>query len=442
MPAAPPLLAHGRILGAAKRGGGEVAGDADVASDALADVLPATLLDLLGQKRVGNRRPGRADHVEHAVAHHPHHRVGRREPAHAHHRLGRELLQAPDVLLLERLLGKPRRVRVEVPVAHHEVPQVGQLTHQPQGLGDLLTLDPVAADQLVDADPAGDRGSAVDLLQRVLEHLAQQPHPVGDRPAVLVVAIVQPPRQEVLDAWSGRGRRTRTPGRSPHAASGATACRCQRRRSSMSSRVMRRACTGSVPCTARWPGPIGDSREYRFGAIMPPCTSSMPASDPCSCTVSTSRSCSGDVGVLPDPPLDVRGVLGGVMELDLLGAHHRPAALGLDAAHGGVAAGVKPAHAVAVRHLEEPVASRHRPDLDRLEQDVEAGLSHVSLGRSGKRSGGPLLARVDERDGGGAPGQRAVLGLGLRSRCPARPARSAPTRSRCSCPGPATTRRR
>ena len=61
----------------------------------------------------------------------------------------------------------------------------------------------------------------------------------------------------------------------------------------MSSRVMRRACTGSVPCTGRWPGPIGDSREYRFGAIMPLCTSSMPASDPCSCTRSTSRSWAG-----------------------------------------------------------------------------------------------------------------------------------------------------
>ena len=67
------------------------------------------------------------------------------------------------------------------------------------GLGDLLTLDPVATDQLVDADPAGDRGPAVDLFQRVLEHLAKQPHPVGDRPAVLVVAIVQPPRQKVLN---------------------------------------------------------------------------------------------------------------------------------------------------------------------------------------------------------------------------------------------------
>ena len=49
---------------------------------------------------------------------------------------------------------------------------------------------PSLADQLVDADAAGDRGSAVDLLQRVLEHLAQQPHAVRDRPAVLVIAVV------------------------------------------------------------------------------------------------------------------------------------------------------------------------------------------------------------------------------------------------------------
>ena len=104
----------------------------------------------------------------------------------------------------------------------------------------------------------------------------------------------------------------------------------------------------------------------------------MPASEPCSCTRSTSRCVRGDIGVLPDPALDVGRVLGRMVELDLLGADHRPATLGLDAAHGGMTAGVKPAHAVAMRHLEEPVTGRHRSDLDRLEQHVEAGFSHVA----------------------------------------------------------------
>ena len=102
----------------------------------------------------------------------------------------------------------------------------------------------------------------------------------------------------------------------------------------------------------------------------------------------------GDVGVLPDAALDVGRMLGRVVELDLLGAHHRPAALGLGPAHRGVAAGVKPAHAVAVRHLEEPVAGGDRPDLDGLEEDVEAGFAHGGLLTDSSVSRASVSARV------------------------------------------------
>ena len=61
----------------------------------------------------------------------------------------------------------------------------------------------------------------------------------------------------------------------------------------MSPLLIRRACTGSVVCTGRWAGPIGGWRTYRFAAVMPLWTSSIPASDPCSCTLSTSRACIG-----------------------------------------------------------------------------------------------------------------------------------------------------
>ena len=86
MPAPPPLLAHRRVLRAADRRDREVAGHADVAADALADVLEPAFLDLLRQERVGDRRPGRADDVEDA-ARPPDHRVGRGEAPDADHRL-------------------------------------------------------------------------------------------------------------------------------------------------------------------------------------------------------------------------------------------------------------------------------------------------------------------------------------------------------------------
>ena len=67
MPATPPLLPHRRVLGAADRGHREVARHADVAPDALPDVVEAPLLDLAREERVGDRRSCGADEIEHAA---------------------------------------------------------------------------------------------------------------------------------------------------------------------------------------------------------------------------------------------------------------------------------------------------------------------------------------------------------------------------------------
>ena len=83
-----------------------------------------------------------------------------------------------------------------------------------------------------------------------------------------------------------------------------------------------------------------------------------------------------DVGVVPDPPLDVGGDVRRVVDLDLLRAHDGPAAFRLHAAHDGVRGRMHVPHAVAVGNLEEPVASRHRPDLHGLEEDVESWFPH------------------------------------------------------------------
>ena len=72
-----------------------------------------------------------------------------------------------------------------------------------------------------------------------------------------------------------------------------------------------------------------------------------------------------------------RDIAGG-MDLDFLGADHRPAALGLDAAHGRERRGIVVAHAVAMGHLVEAVLGGDRADLDRLEQDVVARIARHS----------------------------------------------------------------
>ena len=67
MPALAPFLAHRWILRAADRRNGHVARHADVAADALANVVDAAFLDLLWQKRIGDRRSRGANHVQYAA---------------------------------------------------------------------------------------------------------------------------------------------------------------------------------------------------------------------------------------------------------------------------------------------------------------------------------------------------------------------------------------
>ena len=80
----------------------------------------------------------------------------------------------------------------------------------------------------------------------------------------------------------------------------------------------------------------------------------------------------GDVVVVPEPAFDIAADVGAGVDLHLLGADDSPSSLRLDAAHHGMRRRIAVAHAVAVRHLEEPVARGHGPELDGLEQNVVA----------------------------------------------------------------------
>ena len=156
----------------------------------------------------------------------------------------------------------------------------------------------------------------------------------------------------------------------------------------MSRLLIRRACTGSVVCTGRCDGPIGGWRHVQVGRRHAAVDELDPGQRAVLVHLLDQPLVHRDVGVVPEPALDVPGDVGRVVELDLLGAHDRPAALGLDAAHLGVGARVQVAHAVAVRHLEEAVAGRHRPDRHRLEQDVVARVARARPGFGVTADGG------------------------------------------------------
>ena len=374
MPAAPPLLPHRRVLGAPDRDVEEIACDADVAADALADVLQAPLLDLQREKRVRDRRSGRADQVEDAVAHEAHHRVRRGQPPHRDHGLRRQLLQAAQVVLLPGLGAEAGGERVVLPVADHEVPEVRQLADETEHLGDLAALEPARAGQLVDHDAARDGGAAVHLVEGVLEDLAEETGAVLEAAAVLVVPVVRPRREEVLE------RRQAVRGVDVDE----VVPRPDRARHGLAVPAPE---IGDV-LSAHLPGLHGIPaahrqvrRAERHGArvVVRSRDSAVdeldPGQRPMRVHLLDQPRVGRDVGVVPDPSLDEAPDVGRMVELDLLGADDRPAALGLDPAHHRVGGRVAVPHPVAVRHLEEPVARRHRADPDRLEQDVETRLA-------------------------------------------------------------------
>ncbi len=414
MPAAPPLLAHRRILGAADRRHRPVARDADVAADALADVLEPPLLDLQRQERVGDRGTRRADQVDHAVPDQPHHRVRRGQPADADDRLRRELLDPAEVLLRPRLVREARGARVVGPEADHHVPEVGQLADEREQLFDFGPLDALLAEQLVDDDAARDRGAPVALLERVLEDLSQEARAVLERSAVLVLPEVVAAREEVLecrepvrrvDVDEVVARAQRPLDRLPVAAAEVVdvlaAHRSRLDRIVAADRQVRRAERRDPAVEVRADHPVVHELDPGERAV---CVDLL-----------DEALVRRNVRVVPEAALDEAARVGRGVDLDLLCADDGPASLGLDAAHHGMSGRVAVAHAVAVGHLEEAVAGGHRPELDRLEQDVVARVAahyakRLLAMRSGVAEGHEGIERVPaEREGG--PGIAAVAAL-------------------------------
>ena len=116
---------------------GHVAGDADVAADAFADVVERPSSILRRQERIGDRGPRRADEVENAAPHLGDHGVGRGEAADADHRLAGQLLDEGDVRLLAAFVGEARGLRIIAQARDIDVPEIGQFAEQRHDLARL-----------------------------------------------------------------------------------------------------------------------------------------------------------------------------------------------------------------------------------------------------------------------------------------------------------------
>ena len=199
MPAAAELLARGRVLGAADVAPRVRLRDADVAADALADLVEPPLLDLAREERVGDGRPRGADHVPGAAGDDLRHLIRVGEPCDADDRLRSRLAHVLRPLELPALLEEPRGAGVLRPFrrrADGDVPEVDEVVGEADELEALVEVDAVRA-QRGDGNPCRDGALAVHRLARELEELHPEARPVLERAAVLVGAPVVERREEL-----------------------------------------------------------------------------------------------------------------------------------------------------------------------------------------------------------------------------------------------------
>ena len=184
-------------------------------------------------------------------------------------------------------------------------------------------------------DAAGDRGAAVDLLAGVLDDLAQQPRAVLQAAAIFVGAVV------VARATGSAGASIRSCAgidvddveaglqRAPHG----LAVPAPQVGDVV---LVHRAAPGPGRTSMHRQvadGPSAVSRLYRFARERRCGTSSIPASAPCSWTFSAIRASAGMSWSSQRRPSMKGRRSRSRVDLDLLGADDRPAALGLDPAH-------------------------------------------------------------------------------------------------------------
>ena len=106
MPTSTPFLAHGGVLRTAYWKCQIVTRYAHIATDALTDFILATLVNFVGQERVGDRGPCRTNQIQHASLDLTHHGVGRGKPADTHHRFIGHIFYKINVALLIAFAAK------------------------------------------------------------------------------------------------------------------------------------------------------------------------------------------------------------------------------------------------------------------------------------------------------------------------------------------------
>ena len=363
--------------------------DADVAADALTDLAVETLLDLGGEKGVGDRRAGRSDQVPGARVDDLRHAIRVRQARDTHDGLGRGLADAAGPFQLVPLREESGGAGVLRPFgdrADVHVPEIHQVVGEADELEAFVELDAGRA-ECVDARPHRDDAVVSDGFADDLERLEPEPRSVLQGAAVLVGALVVEGGEELqrqvavaaVDVDDVESRRARLLGGKGPVGLDPPDVRLLHRLGHVDRVVVARELRGP------------DARPARLtGVSMAAAMRQLDAGERAVLVglIAHEGQIPGVV-LVPEPRGDVRRLVRVCAHGRVLRAHGRPATLGLHAAEPRLGARLLRAEAGAVRNAVEAVLECLRPDLHGLEENVVLGVArHVrSLSRGVRVSG-------------------------------------------------------
>ena len=198
MPAAPPFLPHGWILGAADGYKLLVPADTDIAADALPDILDAAFTDFVGEKWVGDRRPRRADQVNYPATDGCDHRFRGGIPSNSHHRLAGEGFYEGNIAVLETLFIEPGCARVVIPITDIDIPQVGGFCqHRHDIVPFPLVGDALLPEQLIHRQAYRHSAGVPNRFLCIFDQLTQEADAVLQAAAIFVRAVIIAAQQKM-----------------------------------------------------------------------------------------------------------------------------------------------------------------------------------------------------------------------------------------------------
>ena len=353
--------------------------DADVAADALANILLATLVDFSRQKRISDGGARGADEIENAAANLRDHGVGRCEAADPDDGPRRQALDEINDRFMTGFGGEARRRAIGRARIQFDVPQVRDLGEQ---LNDFVCFGggalALAAAKFLETDAQRHRARIASRIAGYVKQFAYQAHPIGNAATIRIRASIPFGQQELVRQVAHTG--VHVDDVEPGALGAARRIKLPAAQIGNIGRVhdfraliAHEANVCGHPRHARRRKRRHPARAIGYRAAAVPQLHARESA----VSVHGIRHEGVRTHVVLVPECRVRQwrVVGGRMDRDVARTHHAPATLGLHAAKSRAHPRHRIRHAARMRNRIEAIRSAHGPDAHRLKEDIKSRIS-------------------------------------------------------------------